>query len=55
MVQGKLQFEPAKAESLLLKLGVQTLKRRQRELIIDLDATDDLLHGNQEGRFFHGY
>ncbi len=51
----KLQFEPAKAESLLLKLGVQTLKRRQRELIIDLDATDDLLHGNQEGRFFHGY
>lgn len=26
-----------------------------RELILDLDATDDPVHGNQEGRFFHGY
>ena len=51
----KLQLDPAKAESLLLKFGVQTLKRRQREVIIDLDATDDPLHGKQEGRFFHGY
>lgn len=24
-------------------------------LILDLDATDDILHGNQSGRFFHGY
>ena len=23
--------------------------------MLDLDATDDPLHGNQEGRFFHGY
>ena len=26
-----------------------------RELILDFDATDDPIHGNQEGRFFHGY
>ena len=25
------------------------------EIILDLDATDDPLHGQQEGRFFHGY
>src|SRR5260370_11268089 len=25
------------------------------EIVLDLDATDDLIHGNQEGRFFHGY
>lgn len=25
------------------------------ELILDFDATDDTVHGNQEGRFFHGY
>lgn len=25
------------------------------ELILDFDATDDVLHGEQEGRFFHGY
>jgi hypothetical protein len=24
-------------------------------LILDFDATDDRIHGNQEGRFFHGY
>ena len=23
--------------------------------MLDLDATDDPLHGTQEGRFFHGY
>jgi len=25
------------------------------QLILDFDATDDIVHGNQEGRFFHGY
>src|SRR5260370_2154360 len=24
-------------------------------MVLDLEATDDLIHGNQEGRFFHGY
>jgi len=26
-----------------------------KELILDFDATDDAVHGKQEGRFFHGY
>ena len=26
-----------------------------KELILDFDATDDRVHGEQEGRFFHGY
>ncbi len=26
-----------------------------KEIVLDLDATDDPLHGHQEGRFFHGY
>ena len=25
------------------------------EVVLDVDATDDPLHGEQEGRFFHGY
>jgi hypothetical protein len=29
--------------------------RPPKRLILDLDATDDPIHGNQEGRFFHGY
>jgi hypothetical protein len=30
-------------------------KRPPREVVLDLDATDDPIHGSQEGRFFHGY
>ena len=30
-------------------------KRPPRRLILDFDATDDPVHGQQEGRFFHGY
>jgi hypothetical protein len=29
--------------------------RQPGQIVIDLDATDDPIHGNQEGRFFHGY
>jgi len=29
--------------------------KNPKEIIIDLDATDDPIHGNQEGKFFHGY
>ena len=42
-------------ENLLMQTGVHTLRRRTREVIIDFDATHDPLHGQQEGRFFHGY
>ena len=30
-------------------------RRAPRKIVLDLDATDDPIHGNQEGRFFHGY
>ncbi len=26
-----------------------------KRIVLDVDATDDPLHGNQEGKFFHGY
>src|SRR5215212_10029933 len=29
--------------------------RPPKQIILDLDATDDPIHGHQEGRFFHGY
>jgi hypothetical protein len=34
---------------------VSSFKRSPRKLILDFDATDDRVHGDQEGRFFHGY
>ena len=30
-------------------------KPSRRRLVLDFDATDTLLHGEQEERFFHGY
>ena len=36
-------------------LFLEATARRRRQIILDLDATDDPLHGHQEGRFFHGY
>jgi hypothetical protein len=30
-------------------------RRAPKELVLDFDATDDRVHGSQEGRFFHGY
>ena len=36
-------------------LFVQAYPKPPRQIVIDLDATDDPLHGHQEGRFFHGY
>lgn len=30
-------------------------RRAPKEIVLDLDATDDPIHGTQEGRFFHGY
>ena len=46
---------PEKIEALLIAEGVKAIPRRRREIVLDLDATDDPLHGAQEGAFFHGY
>lgn len=34
---------------------VRSFKHPPKKLILDFDATDDTVHGQQEGRFFHGY
>lgn len=44
-----------KIEQLLIEEGVKSIPRKSRRIILDFDATDDPLHGAQEGRFFHGY
>ena len=51
----KLSHDPAQVQATVLKLGVRCLPKRAREVVLDLDATGTLLHGQQEGRFFHGY
>lgn len=34
---------------------IASFKKAPTELVLDFDATDDPLHGNQERSFFHGY
>ena len=36
-------------------LFLEAHARAPKQIILDLDATDDPIHGHQEGRFFHGY
>jgi hypothetical protein len=42
-------------ERLLVELFLEAHPRAPKRIVLDLDATDDPLHGRQEGRFFHGY
>lgn len=42
-------------DRLLVEVFMESYRRPPREIWLDLDATDDPLHGHQEGRFFHGY
>jgi hypothetical protein len=39
----------------LIEKFIASFAEPPTELILDFDATDDRVHGNQEGRFFHGY
>jgi hypothetical protein len=39
----------------LLEKFIASFSTAPSELILDFDATDDRVHGNQEGRHFHGY
>lgn len=34
---------------------IASFERAPKRLVLDVDATDDRVHGDQEGRFFHGY
>ena len=39
----------------LVEQFIASFRRAPKRLILDFDATDDAVHGQQEGRFFHGY
>jgi hypothetical protein len=51
----KVSHNPAAIETLFVDLFLEAHRRAPEQIILDLDATDDPLHGQQEGRFFHGY
>jgi hypothetical protein len=51
----KIAHDPAAIERLFVTLFLEAHKTAPQEIILDLDVTDDPLHGHQEERFFHGY
>jgi hypothetical protein len=51
----KIGHDGAAIEGLFVDLFLEAHKTPPGRIILDLDATDDPLHGHQEGRFFHGY
>ena len=51
----KISHDAGGIESLFVTLFLEAHATPPRRIILDLDATDDPLHGHQEGRFFHGY
>jgi hypothetical protein len=42
-------------QHLLVEQFIASFKKAPEELVLDFDATDDLVHGNQEGRHFSAY
>jgi len=51
----KIGHDSAAIERLFVDLFLEAHRTMPHRIILDLDATDDPLHGHQEGRFFHGY
>ena len=51
----KITFWKEAIDELLVKVFIESQQQAPEQLILDVDTTDLPLHGQQEGRFFHGY
>jgi hypothetical protein len=51
----KITVDEAAVDRFFVEAFLSAHEQAPAEVILDLDATDDPLHGEQEGRFFHGY
>ena len=51
----RIGHDPRAIEDLFVDLFLEAHDKAPARITLDLDATDDPVHGNQEGRFFHGY
>jgi hypothetical protein len=51
----KIGHRPEAIERLFVELFLEAYAQAPERIVLDLDATDDPVHGEQEGRFFHGY
>jgi hypothetical protein len=51
----KIRYSAEALDELLVEMFLEAHGQPPREIVLDLDATDTPLHGEQEARFFHGY
>jgi hypothetical protein len=51
----KISHNPIAIKRLMIDLFLESRERPPNEIILDLDATDDPVHGNQEGRYFNAF
>jgi hypothetical protein len=51
----RIGHDPAAVADLFVDLFLEAHDKAPARITLDLDATDDRIHGEQEGRFFHGY
>jgi Transposase DDE domain group 1 len=51
----KISHDAKAIEALFVTLFLEAHAKPPKRITLDLDATDDPLHGHQEARFFHGY
>jgi hypothetical protein len=51
----KINYEVKAIDELLVNIFLESHSEPPTQIILDLDATDTPLHGEQEKRFFHGY
>jgi len=51
----KLVLDTNAVDRFFVDVFLQAHDEPPERIILDVDATDDPLHGNQEGRFYHGY
>ena len=51
----KIVHHPEKIQKFFVDTALSLHKTEPKEMILDIDSTDDKIHGKQEGRFYHGY
>jgi hypothetical protein len=51
----KISLDEQAVDRFLVEVFLSAHEQAPESIVLDLDATDDPVHGEQEGRFFHGY
>jgi hypothetical protein len=51
----KIKADFSGMDALMVNIALESAREAPTQIWLDLDATDDPVHGTREGRFFHGY